>query len=186
MTPTFPFYLRPMSAAASAVPAVNSTVRLSLSPVLDRRAAVDGAWWPYSRDAAAELPGLIAAVDRRLERTTLRIGVYPGTWNHVPRRISARGRQVKVGWFPCTDPRVITMVFAGAETVTLLIIPPGTASEPETAALTPAPAGVTRLRSEDTFAAAPGLAVADDTGTGEDGQAGWGNEAEHIAGLPVG
>ena len=66
---------------------------------------VDGAWWPYSRDAAAELPNLIAAVDQRLGRTTLRIGVHQDAWRRIPRRIPARGRQVRIGWFRQTDPR---------------------------------------------------------------------------------
>ncbi|WP_250564518.1 DUF5994 family protein [Sphaerisporangium fuscum] len=127
MTPTLLSQPAPLSPVSSAIPRVDSALRLSLHPVLDRRAVVDGAWWPYSRDAAAELPGLIAAVDQRLGRTTLRIGLYRDAWRHIPRRIAARGRQVRVGWFRYTDPHVITLIFAAGEPVVLLIIPPGTA-----------------------------------------------------------
>ncbi|MEV4094194.1 DUF5994 family protein [Streptosporangium saharense] len=101
----------------------------------DRRAVVDGAWWPRSRDAAAELPGLIAAVDQRLGLTTLRIGVHQDAWRHIPNRIPVRNRQVRVGWFRHTDPRVITLVFAYAEPVVLLVIPPDTAADVAEAAL---------------------------------------------------
>ncbi|MDR8410215.1 DUF5994 family protein [Nonomuraea sp. 3-1Str] len=94
----------------------------------NRRSVVDGAWWPCSRDAAAELPDLIAAVDRLLDRATLRIGVHRDTWQNIPRRIPARGRQVRIGWFRHADPRVITLSFAAGEPVVLLIIPPGTAA----------------------------------------------------------
>lgn len=103
---------------------------------------MDGAWWPYSRDAVAELPGLIAAVDQRLGRITLRIGVHPDTWQRIPRRIPARGRQVRVGWSGHTDPRVIVLFFAADEPVALLVIPPGTPAGPAEATL--------RLTTRDT------------------------------------
>jgi hypothetical protein len=124
MTPTLLSHLKPLSAVASTVPVTNSTLRLSLSPVLDRRAMVDGAWWPRTRDAAAELPELIVAVDQRLDRATLRVGVHMDGWEHVPQRIPARGRQIRVEWFRHADPRLITLFFANAEPIVLLVIPP--------------------------------------------------------------
>ncbi|MFG1708012.1 DUF5994 family protein [Nonomuraea sp. M3C6] len=66
----------PLSTAAGAVSTTGSAIRLSVSPGLDRRGTVDRAWWPHSRGAAVALPGLVAAVDQRLGRTTLRIGLY--------------------------------------------------------------------------------------------------------------
>ncbi|TMR32218.1 hypothetical protein ETD85_23320 [Nonomuraea zeae] len=116
--------------------------------MLDRRATVDGAWWPYSRDAAAELPGLIAAVDQRLGRTTLSVGVYRDSWDHVPRRIPARGREIRVGWIRHADPRVITLIPAGAEPISLLVIEPGTVSTVAEAAL--------RRTTQDTTGFEPG------------------------------
>ncbi|MEU5865297.1 DUF5994 family protein [Nonomuraea sp. NPDC047529] len=110
------------------MPRVDSALRLSLHPVPNRRSVVDGAWWPYSSDAAAELPGLIAAVDRLLDRVTLRVSVQCDAWQNIPRRIPARGRQIRVGWFRHTDPRMITFSFASGEPVVLLIIPSGTAA----------------------------------------------------------
>ena len=128
MMPTLLSHPAPLSSASCAIPRFDSALRLSLHPVLDRRAVVDGAWWPYSRDAAAELPNLIAAVDQRLGRTTLRIGVHQDAWRRIPRRIPARGRQVRIGWFRQTDPRVITLIFAAGEPIVLLIIPANTAT----------------------------------------------------------
>lgn len=55
-------------------------VRLSPDPALTRRGAVDRAWWPASYDAGAELPALIAAIDQRLERRVLRVGLHMDTW----------------------------------------------------------------------------------------------------------
>ncbi|GGO27070.1 DUF5994 family protein [Microbispora bryophytorum] len=157
---------KPLSAAAPEGPVIDSAVRLSLNPVLDRRATVDGAWWPYSRDATAELPGLIAAVDQRVGRTTLRVGVYRDAWDHIPRRVPAHRRQVKVGWFRYIDPHVITLILSGAEPVVLLVVPPGTASGPAEAVLTLVTGKTTGLAPADILAAAhlptaPGAGRAD-------------------------
>jgi hypothetical protein len=137
MTPTLLSPPKPLTAAASAHPVIDSPLRIRLSPTLDRRAVVDGAWWPYSRDAAAELPALIAAVDQRLDRITVGIGVHRDAWDHIPRGIPARGRQVRVGRLHHIDPRVITLIFAVGEPVVLLVIPPGAARGSAGAAFRP-------------------------------------------------
>jgi Family of unknown function (DUF5994) len=121
MTPTVFSHYRPLSAVASALPVIDSPVRLRLDPVLAGRGPVNGAWWPYSDDAAVELPGLIAAVDQRLGRTTLRVCLHTNAWDDIPARIPARGRQIEVGRLGGADPRLITLMFAGAH-VTLLIM----------------------------------------------------------------
>src|SRR5690242_6012303 len=51
--------------APSAIPAGPPPARVSFDPALIRRGAVDGGWWPHSRNAHAELPALIAALDAR-------------------------------------------------------------------------------------------------------------------------
>ncbi|MEV1175804.1 DUF5994 family protein [Nonomuraea sp. NPDC049784] len=176
MTPTLLSHLKPLSAVASAIPVSDSTVRLSLNPLLDRRGTVDGAWWPRTRDASAELPALISAVDRRLGRAVLRVGLYLDAWDHIPRRIPARGRQVRVGWFRHADPRLITLTIAGTEPITLLVIPPGTADGPAAAALT--------LAAADTMGISPGdilhPAVPDEGTPSQNGAASWENEGGSI------
>ncbi|GAA0934291.1 DUF5994 family protein [Nonomuraea longicatena] len=135
MTPTLLSQRAPLGSVSSALPRADSALRLSLHPVPDRRALVNGAWWPYSCDAAAELPGLIAAVDQRLQRTTLMVGVHRDAWPRIPSRIPARGRTVRIGWFRHADPHVIVLFFASDEPVALLIIPPDTALGAAEAAL---------------------------------------------------
>ncbi|MFI6739142.1 DUF5994 family protein [Nonomuraea sp. NPDC050451] len=173
MTPTILSHLTPMSALAS-------KVRLSLHPRSNRRAPLDGAWWPRSRDAAAELPGLIAAIDRRLGQATSRVSLHRSAWNRVPRRIPGRGRQVSVGWFRHADPHVITLTFADAEAILLLVIPPDTATGAAKAAI--------RLTAQDTTGVAPAdiLAIAQISPaqstrtTDADGLTRWENEGGHI------
>ncbi|GIH79049.1 hypothetical protein Plo01_54780 [Planobispora longispora] len=127
MTPTLPSQLTPPGTVSAGLHQGDSPLRLSLPSVLNRRAAVDGAWWPYSCDATAELPGLIVAVDRLLDRATVRVGVHQDVWERIPHRIPARERAIRVGWFRYADSRVITLIFAAAEPIVLLVIPPGTA-----------------------------------------------------------
>ena len=45
-------------------------LRLQLDPTMAGTGAVDGGWWPRSRDPDAELPGLIAALDSSLGPVT--------------------------------------------------------------------------------------------------------------------
>jgi hypothetical protein len=177
MTPALLSQPAPLGPVSSAIPRVDSALRLSLHPVLDRRAVVDGAWWPYSRDATAELPGLIAAVDQRLGRTTLLVGVSRGAWQSIPHRIPARGRQVRIGWFRHADPHVVVLFFATAEPVALLVIPPDTAAGPAEATLK-----LTGLTADDILIltrlppepAAPVCAMA------ADGLACWENEGGSV------
>ncbi|WP_327048370.1 DUF5994 family protein [Microbispora sp. NBC_01189] len=108
-------------------------VRLSLEPNSRRARAVDGEWWPRSTDAAAELPGLIAAVDRHLGRMTLRVGLHVDAWSNIPRRIPVPGRAVKVGWFQSMDRRLVTLTINGREGITLRVIPPEAAASAKAA-----------------------------------------------------
>jgi len=85
--------------------------------------AFDGAWWPRSRDLAAELPELVAALDTlgvRVERFT-----YPvEAWEPVDRRIPVSGRVVRTGGFRSMDPQLVSLSVAGDRRVDLLVVPP--------------------------------------------------------------
>ncbi|WP_220448730.1 STAS domain-containing protein [Nonomuraea mesophila] len=182
MTPALLSPPAPLSPTSSAIPRVDSALRLGLYPVLDRRAVVDGAWWPYSRDAATELPGLIAAVDRLLGRVTLRIGLHGDAWQSIPHRIPARGRQVRIGWFRHTDPRLITLVFAAGEPVVLLVIPPDTAAGPAEATLKLTAQDTAGWSVDDALTGArlPPDPVRPMRGTAADGTARWENEGGSV------
>ncbi|MGI5291726.1 DUF5994 family protein [Nonomuraea polychroma] len=176
-TPLSPF--TPSNRDTAAVPTAHTAPRLSLNPLIDRRGTVDGAWWPRTRDAAAELPTLISAVDQRLGRAVLRVGLYRDAWDHIPRRIPARGRHVRVGWFRSADPHLITLSIAGTAPITLLVIPPGTAYDSATAALTFAAAGTVGIRPADIL-----LPAAPDEGIpGRDGSTAWENEGGRVTDL---
>ncbi|MEU5869892.1 DUF5994 family protein [Nonomuraea sp. NPDC047529] len=151
-------------------------VRLSLDPDLARRGAVDGAWWPAGYDAGAELPALIAAIDQRLERRVLRVGLHVDTWHNIPHRIAAPGRQVRVGWFRTIDPHLINLIIPGIEHINLLVIPPDTTPAAAEKALDLATRCRGRTRSGDILTAADHDGPADTAAEEEQRLAGWDNE----------
>src|ERR1700739_2190822 len=57
--------------------------RLCLGPGLPHCTVLDGGWWPRSADPAAELPGLISAIDDRRGRVT-RVMLGPAGWDSQP------------------------------------------------------------------------------------------------------
>ncbi|TDD25475.1 DUF5994 family protein [Nonomuraea diastatica] len=118
-----------MRYTAAGVPEFDSMARLSLAPP-GRHGGVDGLWWPCSRDAGAELPALIAAVDHRLGRTTLGVALHPDAWGRVPLWVPARGRQIRVSRARGADPRVVTLTLADAGRLILLIVPVAAESPP--------------------------------------------------------
>jgi hypothetical protein len=118
-------------------PVESPVLRLRLDPVLSRRGALDGAWWPRSDDAGEELPALVAELDRRLGTAVHRVGLHPDTWTHIPHRILAAGRTIRVGWFHSIDRQLVSLHTARAQyDLKLLVIPPDTPADVAAAAMT--------------------------------------------------
>jgi hypothetical protein len=149
----------PGPAAVAAVP--GSAVRLSLGAAPDRRSVVDGGWWPRSYDAAAQLPGLIAAVDDRLGETTFRVGLSVTAWTNVPHRLPVSGRIVPVWRYGSIDPLLVSLTIDGDETVELLVIPPDTPVATAENALVLSPASRGRIRPVDILTTARDMALAE-------------------------
>lgn len=103
-------------------------LRLQLAPAGSAPALVDGAWWPRSRDLAAELPALVAVLDPLWGRIT-HVTVNPTFWPVIPRRVPVHGHVVKVGWFRAEqDPHKLLLFSYAVGRWDLLVIPPGTSA----------------------------------------------------------
>lgn len=117
-------------------PAIDSSstpeIRLRLEPGLTRKNAVDGAWWPTSRDLVAELPGLVAAMPRSAGAVE-RVAFGRAWWDPVPRRTRGwvDGRRIALGGFvPFADGIVwVATSTTGYTPIFLLVVPPDTAPE---------------------------------------------------------
>jgi hypothetical protein len=76
--------------------------------------AVDGGWWPRSRNPDAELPGLIAGLDTSLGPIT-RVALNLDAWDAAPRRVTVDGRHLRVGWFHHMDAHTIGLTRASKD-----------------------------------------------------------------------
>jgi hypothetical protein len=105
--------------AASAPPGL----RLRLDPTMAGGGALDGGWWPRSKDPDAELPGLIAGLESSLGTIT-RVALNLDAWDTAPRGVAVDGRRVRVGWFRHMDAHTIGVTRASQVRVALLVVPP--------------------------------------------------------------
>ena len=113
-----------MTSASSTLPTTPTIDRLSLKPESTTTGFVDGAWWPASRDLAAEMPSLLAALGDRagvVERVSYNIDA----WNAVPRKVRVDGNVVRMGGF--RSQAAATLKVLGEQgMLTLLLVPPET------------------------------------------------------------
>jgi hypothetical protein len=143
--------------APAAIAAALPSARISFDPALIRHGAVDGGWWPRSRNALTELPGLIAALDARPGVRVQRLAVHRDEWDDIPHRLTAdNGHFARVDWFTTIPRRTVSVTTAGGrEPITLLVVPPNT------------PAGAA-WAAMNTAATSPGTAQAAEIPTAEE------------------
>ncbi|WP_405427816.1 DUF5994 family protein [Micromonospora sp. NBC_00617] len=127
--------------------------RLILATVRGRT-MLDGAWWPRSWDAAAELPGLVGALIERHGRIRhLMLNIR--AWDSRVHRLTVGPHVVRIGWFDTLDPAVLVATTGRDDQVDLLVVPPATEPEAAARAMTAAADPANRRRAPDILAAAP-------------------------------
>jgi len=118
----------------TAVPIAES-VRLAVKPSATALGVFDGGWWPRSRDPGAELPVLIAAVDRPREHVE-RVAISMPAWIGAPRKLIMGRRRVRLDWFQSWDGHMIRLLIgSNRRPMDLLVIPPETSEDTAIAAL---------------------------------------------------
>jgi hypothetical protein len=118
--------------------------RVSLDDARDRHGAADGRWWPHSRNAPTELPGLIAELDSRPGIRVQRLSIHRDDWDGIPHRLTdGGGHVVRVDWFTTIPRHTVSVTVASKEPIALLVIPPGTAEGAARAAMNMAATGPT-------------------------------------------
>jgi len=137
-------------------PAPSSRPRLRLQPDLPARTLLDGGWWPRSADPAAELPGLILAIEERHGPVT-RIMLGRAGWDASrPRRLRVDGpagsRVVRLGWFETMPAGLLTAIARTGRT-DLLTVPPRTRGPAARAAMEQAAQAGNRTRTPALLAA---------------------------------
>jgi Family of unknown function (DUF5994) len=123
----------------TASPAPPAEPRLRTQPVGPGSTLLDGGWWPRSADPAAELPGLIPALDERHGRVT-RLMLGTADWTGTrPRRIvvgpPAAHRVVKLGWFDSMPGGLLTAIAVDGQRTDLVTIPADSSERAAAAAM---------------------------------------------------
>jgi hypothetical protein len=96
---------------------------------------LDGGWWPRSADPAAELPGLVLALDERHGRIT-RVMLGMVGWDASrPRRLPVGGRVVRLGWFASMPVGLVTAISVSGQRINLVTIPPHVSEQAAAAAM---------------------------------------------------
>jgi hypothetical protein len=122
--------------------------RLSLVPPSAGHRGLGGGWWPRSRDATAELPGLIAELRTATGRRVSRIALQADAFDNIPHLLMVGGSKVHVAWFRHMNPNTVLLTMADRHDLVLLVVPP----------LAPPGAAVRALRA---VASGPGPGPAD-------------------------
>jgi len=138
----------------SAIPAGPPAPRVSFDPALNRHGAVDGGWWPHSRNALTELPGLIAALDSYPGVRVQRLSVHRDDWDEIPHRLTAdAGHVIRVDWFTAIPRHTVSVTTAGKDPIELLVVLPGTAEGTAQAAMNMAATGLAGAQAGDILTA---------------------------------
>jgi hypothetical protein len=89
---------------------------------------LDGAWWPYSRDLAAELRILVdhfPVANGHIDRV-----VYSRPdWDTSPRKVQVSRGLMKTGSFPSDDSHLLVLGLSTRRQLELLVVPPSTDAE---------------------------------------------------------
>lgn len=131
-------------------PPAASTPRLRLEPTGSSRTLLDGGWWPRSADPAAELPGLIMAIDK-VRGPVTRLILSIDSWNPRPRRLTVAGRMVRLAYFT-SQPTALLIASGDAGRVDLLVVPPDTAPPAAEAAMALAATASNRVHAQHLLA----------------------------------
>jgi hypothetical protein len=125
-TPVPPEPIAGTAAQSPGGPPEDAAVRLEVTDPPAPHTALDGAWWPRTRDLSQELPDLVEELHRRGIRVT-RVGYHPATWEPAARRLEADGRTIRLGWFRSQDPALLNLSGdLDRRRLDLLVIPPDT------------------------------------------------------------
>ena len=93
--------------------------------------ALDGAWWPQSRDPTVELADLIDHFPR-VHGEVHRVVISRPDWDTTPHRVRAARGPVKVGSYPHDDTHQVWLSMSTSELLRLSVRAPEHAATPAT------------------------------------------------------
>ena len=97
-------------------------LRLHLSDPTER-SAVDGSWWPQSRDLAIELADLVDHLPKQLGEVHRVVFSRPD-WDTAPHRVRVARGLVKVGSYPRDDSHQVWLTMSTGQLIRLAVPTP--------------------------------------------------------------
>lgn len=148
--------------------------RLRIEPTGSGHTLLDGGWWPRSTDPAAELPGLVLAIDT-LHGPITRLILSADGWDTHPARLGVAGRILRLGYFTSQPLSLLTAICANRSRVDLLVVPAQTTAAAADAAMSLAATATNLIHAQHIplTLSAPPVAAAEDA---------WEDEGGHLAG----
>jgi hypothetical protein len=133
--------------------APDDAARVRLDPHPCETAVLDGAWWPRSADAVAELAPLVKALaGLRGEVTHVLLNAAEWDLPH-PRRAAAGGRAVRLCWYTSQPAGLLTVMCEfGRERFDLLVVPAGAGQGAAETAMIAAADGADNRRTPELLA----------------------------------
>jgi hypothetical protein len=105
-------------------PTSSGEARISFRQPVSESGYIDAAWWPRSRDLAAELPALFEVL-RTAYQDVDRIAYNLPFWQPTPRRMHIDERVVRVRGYHIQDPLVLTVFdLSGEQHINILVVRP--------------------------------------------------------------
>jgi hypothetical protein len=95
------------------------------------RGALDGSWWPQSRDLTVELPDLIDHFPKA-RGAVQRVVVSRPDWDNELHRVRVAHGQVKVGSYPQDDTHQVWLSMSTQELIRLSVQAPEDSTAPST------------------------------------------------------
>lgn len=139
--------------------------------------AVDGAWWPESRNLAIELITIMGEVHARIASVE-RVCYRYSDWAEAPRTVLVDGRAVKLDGYLYQEIDTVRLVGSN-ETLVIALVPAATDSDTAQAAMTLAMTGATTQHAHSlNIAAAQSISV---TRGNCDAVTAWDSEGGHAA-----
>ncbi len=100
-------------------------LRLKVKPSTAARGSVDGGWWPWSTDPAAEFPALAMALSSWVGPAR-NIDYHPGDWGAAESMLIVEGWTVRLTASLVVHAHTVVLTGSNLRRIRLLVVPPST------------------------------------------------------------
>lgn len=100
-------------------------LRLKMRPSTAARGALDGGWWPWSTDPAAEFPALVMALSSWVGPAR-HLAYHPDDWDPAESTLTVEGWTVHMAALPTIQPNTVVLTGPNLKQICMLVVPPAT------------------------------------------------------------